>query len=233
MNKQVILITGTSRGIGKQLAEYYLDKGFLVAGCSRSETTIEHDAYNHFMLDLKAETEAVGLVRKVIEHFGSLHILINNAGIAAMNHLMLTPVKSVADVIQTNFIVPFILLREAAKEMSRKKFGRIINFSTIAVPLNIEGEAIYAASKAALESLTRTAAYELGPLGITVNAIGPTPIDTTLIRTVESNKIEALINRQAIKRKTNIHDITNVTDFFIHPASNFITGQVIYLGGIS
>lgn len=233
MKREVILITGTSKGIGKQLAEYYLAKDFLVAGCSRSKTTIEHTAYLHFQLDITDEKAITGMVRSIVNQFGNINVLINNAGIAAMNHLMLTPSDLVQRIISTNFTAPFILTREVAKIMSRNKYGRIINFTTVAVALNLEGEAVYAASKAALESLTKIAAHELGPLGITVNAIGPTPIDTALTRSVPVEKIQKLIERQAIKRKATIDDIINVTDFFIRPSSSFITGQIIYLGGIS
>ena len=124
-------------------------------------------------------------------------------------------------------------MRECAKQMSRNKYGRIINFSSVATPLNLEGEAIYAASKAAIESLTRTSAKELGPYGITVNAIGPTPIDTDLIRMVPKEAIDALIARQGIQRLGTVDDIINCVDFFLRKESAFISGQTIYLGGVS
>jgi 3-oxoacyl-[acyl-carrier protein] reductase len=108
-----------------------------------------------------------------------------------------------------------------------------VNFATVATPLDLEGEASYAASKAAVESLTRVAARELAPLGITVNAVGPTPVMTDLIRTVPKAKMDALINRQAIRRMGEERDILNVIDFFVRPDSDFVTGQVVYLGGIS
>ncbi len=230
---QVILITGTSKGIGKNISEFFLKQGFRVAGCSRSKPTIFHQNYFHVNLDLQNEAEVSVLPRKVASHFGSLDVLINNAAIASMNHLILTPTHTLKQIFDTNFIAPFILIREAAKLMSLKKSGRIINFSTIAVPLNLAGEAAYATSKSALESLTRISAYELGPFGITVNAIGPTPIDTALIKTVDPEKIQKLIEKQAIKRKAEISDIINLIEFFINPNSSFITGQVIYLGGVS
>lgn len=230
---KVILITGTSKGIGKSLSEYFLEKGFFIAGCSRGSQTIFHNNYLHISLDLQNEADVSSLIRKVTAHFGSLDVLINNAAIASMNHLILTPTQTFRQIFETNLIAPFILIREAAKYMSLKKWGRIINFSTVAAPLNLPGEAAYASSKAALESLTKIAANELGPFGITVNAIGPTPIDTTLIKTVDPEKIQRLIESQAIKRKAEISDISNIIEFFMHPNSSFITGQVIYLGGIS
>ena len=124
-------------------------------------------------------------------------------------------------------------MRECAKQMSRQKKGRIVNLSSIAAPLNLEGEAVYAASKAALESLTRTAAKELGPLGITVNAIGPTPIDTDLTRTVPREAIDSLIQKQAIQRIGTTQDVIKCVDFFLDEESDFITAQTLYLGGVA
>jgi 3-oxoacyl-[acyl-carrier protein] reductase len=232
MEGAVILITGTSKGIGQKLADYYLSRGFIVAGCSRSDASISHARYKHYKADLNDEKTLESLVRNVVTDFSRLDSLINNAGIASMNHIMTTPVQAVHNIFNTNFIVPFILTREAAKVMQRKKSGRIINFSTVAVPLNQQGEAAYASSKAALETLTRISSKELAPFGITVNAVGISPYDSALIRSVPYSKIEAMIDQQALKRKATISDIVNVTDFYISPDSSFITGQTIYLGGV-
>ena len=116
--------------------------------------------------------------------------------------------------------------------MQINKFGRIINFSTVAVPLSIEGEAVYASSKAAVNSLTKILSKELATYGITVNIIGPTPVETDLIKSVPKDKINNIINMQAIKRFGDFSDIVNVINFYIKEESNFITGQEIYLGGV-
>jgi len=156
---------------------------------------------------------------------------LNNAGIASMNHVLLTPGSSVQSVMNTNFLGTFLVCREAARLMMKQKNGRIINFSTVAVPLDLEGDAVYAASKSAVEKFTRILAREIGPLGITVNTIGPAPIDTDLIRNIPPEKMAKLINSLAIKRYGTFEDVLNVIDFLIHPKSSFITGQTIYLGG--
>ena len=163
---------------------------------------------------------------------GSIDVLINNAGIASMNHSLLTGIGTVEKILDTNFVGTFLFCREGAKMMQKNKSGRIINFSTVAVPLNLEGEGIYAASKAAVVSLTKILAKEFASFGITVNAIGFTPIKTDLIKSVPDEKIKKLINAQAIKRFGRFEDTTNVIDFFINEKSDFITGQIIYLGGL-
>jgi 3-oxoacyl-[acyl-carrier protein] reductase len=229
----VILITGTSKGIGKALSEYYLSKNSIVIGCSRKASTLTHVNYRHYELDVSDERAVVSMVRSIKKEFGKIDILINNAGMASMNHLLTTSVGSVEKLFNTNFLGTFLFIREVSKVMMKQKQGRIVNFSTIATPLHLEGEAIYAASKAAVENLTQTASKELSPFNITVNAIGPTPIETDLIKAVPKDKITELLNKQTIKRFGTFDDIKNVIDFFIDEKSSFITGQIIYLGGVS
>jgi 3-oxoacyl-[acyl-carrier protein] reductase len=228
----VVLVTGTRKGIGRYLVEHYLEQGALVIGCSRRPAEQGHARYTHFCLDVADEEKVNAMFTDIAKAHGRLDVLINNAGIASMNHVLLTPISSVREILQTNVVGTFLFCREAAKLMRKERRGRIVNFSTVAVPLKLEGEAMYAASKAAVATLTQVLARELGPLGITVNAVGPTPVPTDLIRSVPSEKIEALVQRQAIRRPGEFKDISNVIDFFIRPESDFVTGQVIYLGGI-
>jgi 3-oxoacyl-[acyl-carrier protein] reductase len=231
--RPVVLITGTGRGIGRALAKHYLGQGWRVVGCSRSDGGPEDEWYEHHRLDVRDESAVRRLMDAVRSGPGRLRALINNAGIAAMNHALLTPSVTVRDVFETNVFAPFVLCREAAKLMRATPHARIVNFTTVAVPLRLAGEAIYAASKAAVETLTRIMAHELAPMGITCNAIGPTPVDTDLIRNVPREKIDRLLSAQAIPRMGRFEDVANVVDFFLRPESDFVTGQVIYLGGIS
>ena len=231
-NNLIILITGSSKGIGYNLAKYYLDKGHVVIGCSRSVTELVHENYKHFYLNVSDEKQVNDLFLKIRKQFGKLDVLINNAGMASMNHSLLTPLSTVNKLFDTNFVGTFLFSRQAVKLMKKNNFGRIINFSTVAVPLNLEGEAIYAASKCAIEQFTKVFSKEVASMGITINTIGPTPIETDLIKAVPKIKIDELLAQQGIKRLGNFEDVINVINFYIDPKSNFITGQTIYLGGV-
>jgi|SRR3990167_8050982 len=231
-HKPITLITGTRKGIGKYLAEYYVQKGHHVIGCSRSDIDWELQNYEHHIADVCDEKEVQKIFSSIRKKYQRLDNLINNAGIASMNHTVLTPLSVVHSIFNTNFIGTFLFCREASKLMIKNTTGRIVNFSTVATPLKLEGEAVYAASKAAIVSLTEVLARELAEYHITVNAIGPTPIETDLIKSVPQEKMNNLIKRQAIMRKGNFDDVSNVIDFFLDKKSNFITGQNIYLGGV-
>jgi 3-oxoacyl-[acyl-carrier protein] reductase len=181
--------------------------------------------------DVSVEKDVLNVIKFVSKAHGRLHNLINNAGIASMNHFLLMPLETARSLMNTNFLGTFLFCREAARLMQRAHYGRIVNFSTLAVPAFLDGEAVYAASKAAVVELTKILARECGSTGITVNAFGPTEIDTDLIRGVPKCKLAVLRDRQAIKRLATLDDVTNVLDFFLRPESSFVTGQVIYLGG--
>lgn len=230
-DSKIILITGTSRGIGRSLAEHYIESGATVVGCSRSETTIENAQYLHVTLDVSEEAQVKHLFGQIRNEYGRLDVLINNAGTASMNLALTTPMTTVDSVLDTNVKGTFLFCREAARLMIRKGHGRIVNLVTVATPFKLEGEAIYAASKAAVISLTQILAKEFGHFGITVNAVGPTVIPTDLIKSVPDEKIQELIDRQTIKRHGNMGDVANVIDFFIRPESDFVTGQIVFLGG--
>lgn len=232
MEAPVTLITGARKGIGRALVEHYLGQGHVVAGCSRGESDLVTPNYHHFQTDVADEAGVQEMFRRVRTDLGRLDHLLNNAGIASMNHALLTPMDTVRTIFETNVFGTFLLCREGARLMSKRKWGRIVNFATVATPLRLEGEAAYAASKAAVVSFTEVLAREFAPYGITVNAVGPTPVPTDLVKSVPTEKMDALLARQAIKRFGSMEDVTNVCDFFLRRESDFITSQTIYLGGV-
>jgi 3-oxoacyl-[acyl-carrier protein] reductase len=228
-----MLITGTRKGIGRYLAEYYVKNGYLVEGCSRKKPDWSLPNYYHHTIDITDENQIKEMFSKIQERHGRLDICINNAGIASMNHILLTPLNVVEKILSTNLTGTILSCRESAKLMKKRKFGRIINFGTIAVPMRLQGEAVYAASKSAVVTFTQIIAKEIADFGITCNVIGPTPIETDLIKSVPKSKIDDILKNQAIKRRGKFQDVVNVVDFFIKPESDYITGQVIYLGGVN
>ena len=137
MNK-IILITGTSKGIGKTLANYYLEKDFIVVGCSRGESSINHQNYRHFSLEIGDEKAVVSMVRTIKKEFGKIDILINNAGIASMNHILTTSVETISKLFNTNFLGTFLFTREVSKVMMKEKFGRIINLQQLQNHLDLK-----------------------------------------------------------------------------------------------
>lgn len=230
----VLLVTGTSKGIGRALAERWLARGHTVIGCSRSQPPpwpAGGERYRHFGLDVADEAAVKAMLVAVRREFGRLDALINNAGTALMNHSLTTPLAAAQRVVTTNFLGTFLLCREAARVMQGRGGGRMVNFTSVAVPMHLAGESVYAASKAAVEALTTVLARELAPMQITVNAVGPGPVRTDLVRGVPEEKLEALLQRQAIPRFTTTDDIANAVEFFLAPASAMVTGQVLYLGG--
>jgi 3-oxoacyl-[acyl-carrier protein] reductase len=227
----VALVTGSRTGLGKFIAQSLVQRGYRVVGCSRAEPDWTLDGYEHVLADVSNERAVLDLMGHIRSRYGRLDVAINNAGVASMNHVLLVPGATVDRVLSVNVKGTFLVCRESAKLMQKRKAGRIVNFSTIAVPMRLEGEALYAASKSAVETLTRVLARELGSFGITVNAVGPSPIDTDLIRSIPTAKIDQLVERMAIKRKGTPGDVFNVVEFFVRPESSAITGQVIYLGG--
>ena len=230
--KPVMLITGSRKGLGRHLTEHYLKEGYRVVGCSRGLADIQLVDYQHFCLDVADELTVKKMFRSIRKDYGGLDVLINNAGVASMNSVLLTPLKKVRELVDTNLIGTFLFCREASKLMMKSRSGRIINFTTIAVPLRLEGEAAYGASKAGVECLTQILARELADFGITVNVIGPAALDTDLTRSLPTKKLESVIARQTIKRLGRLEEVANVVDFFIRPESEFVTGQTIFLGGL-
>lgn len=227
-----ILVTGSSRGLGKSLAEAYLSMGMKVFGCSRNPAAIEHQNYRHFTLDITDEQSVVAMFKEIYSLKTRLDLTINNAGITQASLGILTNADAAREIINTNVLGTFLVTREALKLMQRQRYGRIVNFSSINVPQGSVGSSLYSASKAALESMALTLSRENAKVDITINTIGLSLVDKTGM--LGSLSPKAVTEKQSLLVKPellNVEEIIHAIDFFSSPLAKNISAQTIYFGG--
>lgn len=231
----LVLLTGTSSGIGRGLAERLAANGHTVLGCSRRPAREPFEGYGHYQTDLADASQVKRMFAAIHEEHGSLDALINNAGTAIMNPFLLTPDSEIERLFGINVFAMLRCSREAVKLMrhSGHEAPSILNLSTVAVPWSIPGQSVYAASKSAVEQATRSLSHELAPMNVRVNTIGLPPVRTPLTRSVNPEKIKALVERQAIRRMCTIDDILGPVEFMLSPAARFVTGETLFLGGVA
>ena len=223
-----IIVTGSSRGIGKELVSNLNEKKIKTIGISRSGSCDSSISY-------KAEINDFLTLKNIYKDLKTKSIcpeaLINCAGIASMNLAITTPFKKVNDIIQTNLIGTIYACQIFSPLLIKAGFGRIINFSTIAVNLGLEGESVYIASKAGVEAFSRVLAKELANFQITVNCIAPGPIKTDLLKGVNDSQIKKIIEKQIIKKQFTKSDIVKTILLLLNQNSECISGEVLNIGG--
>jgi 3-oxoacyl-[acyl-carrier protein] reductase len=224
------LITGTSQGLGLALSERLLADGWIVHGFARGPQTLAHERFSAHVVDVTDEA-AVRTAVATIAESGQIDLLVNNAGAASMNALLLTPGETAERLMRVNYLGTFHCLQAIGKVMVRQRAGRIVNVTTVAVPLSLEGEAAYVASKAAVEALTKVAAKEFATQGVRVVALGFGPVDTRLTRAVPKAML-AKIN-DAIGRPQGT-TLMQAVDFILGriSAPDLKSGSVEYFGTV-
>ena len=230
---KVVVITGCSRGIGRGLCEYFLQSGWLVIGMSRTIPDIQHLSFRHYQLDITDERSVVDAFKSINDSYGFVDLLINNAGTVKSGPVLLMPVSSVTEMVSTNLQGAFIVSRECVRLMMGRSRGRVVSIGSMLVPIAPAGDAIYSATKAALSVFTQILAKEVSGYGITCNVVGVTAIDTGMAQSVRPDQLIGWIESLPLRRPATMEDLINVVEFFASERSSNITGQVIYLGGIS
>ncbi|MBF0371410.1 MAG: SDR family oxidoreductase [Magnetococcales bacterium] len=228
--KPTLVITGASRGLGSHIAKRAMEEGYRVIGMARNWDEGE-GAFEQLVADV-SDPEAVERVLKPFKRDASLYGLINAAGIASMNLTLLMPPETMRRIIEVNLLGTIHTCRIMGRYFARRGEGRIINFSTIAVPLALAGESVYAASKAGVENFTRTFAREMADHNVTVNAIAPGPVDTQLIAKVDPESINAIVARQIIARKATPEDVFGFVKLLLAPEAGMLTGEILHVGGV-
>lgn len=226
---RTLVVTGATHGLGRHIAMEADKAGYRVIGLARSEPD-EDDFFEFHRCDV-SDHKQVKAVFKNFRPIEGLYGLVNAAGIASMNLFLSTPPDTMDRIIATNLLGTMYCSQAMGKHLARKKHGRIINFSSIAVHLGLKGEAAYVASKCGIEGFTRSFAREMADFNVTVNTIAPGPIMTTLIKNVPQENIDKIVETQVIPRMATPQDVWDIVSLLLEDRAGMITAQTINIGG--
>lgn len=241
LENKVVLITGASRGIGKSIAEECVKQGAIVAftylsseekaRALEAELTANGGTAKGFKSDASKFEEAQQLIDDVVNAFGTVDVLVNNAGITRDTLLMRMSEEQWDEVINTNLKSAFNLTKAVIKPMLKARYGSIINMSSVVGVQGNAGQSNYAASKAGLIGFTKSIAQELGSRNIRCNAIAPGFIETEMTGALDEKVVQGWRDSIPLKRGGLPTDVANATIFLASDMSAYITGQTIHVCG--
>jgi len=240
MKGQVALVTGASRGIGQAIALKLAAEGVFVVATATSDTgaqatvaaiVAQGGAAQAVKLDVTDSVEVEALFKAIVSEHGRLDILVNNAGITKDGLMMRMKDSDWDAVLDTNLKGSFICLREASKIMTKARYGRVINISSVVGEMGNPGQVNYCASKAGLFGMTKSAARELAKRNITVNAVAPGFIETDMTAVLPEKGREALLQSIPMERLGTADDVAYAVRFLASPQAGYITGQVLSVNG--
>lgn len=246
LDGRVAFVTGAGRGIGAATALCLAEDGARVVladidpeGCKRVAAQIEQAGSQALAVSCNVADRAAveAAFQQTVEHFGRLDILVNNAGVLRDNLLFKMSDDDWETVMNVHLKGAFLCSRAAQAPMVQQKYGRIISLSSVSA-LGNRGQANYSTAKAGLQGLTKTLAIELGPFGITANAVAPGFIDTEMTRATARRQghdpdqvIEMASKSIPVRRVGQPRDVANVICFLASEESSYVTGQIIYVAG--
>ncbi|EEW45289.1 3-oxoacyl-reductase, acyl-carrier protein [Staphylococcus aureus 930918-3] len=235
------LVTGASRGIGRSIALQLAEEGYNVAvnyagSKEKAEAVVEEikaKGVDSFAIQANVADadEVKAMIKEVVSQFGSLDVLVNNAGITRDNLLMRMKEQEWDDVIDTNLKGVFNCIQKATPQMLRQRSGAIINLSSVVGAVGNPGQANYVATKAGVIGLTKSAARELASRGITVNAVAPGFIVSDMTNALSDELKEQMLTQIPLARFGQDTDIANTVAFLASDKAKYITGQTIHVNG--
>ena len=237
---KVALVTGASRGIGKAIVEALAADGHLVVGTATSDSGAQGISDylaavgNHgcgMKLDVTDPESVESIVKAISERFRSPLILINNAGITRDNILMRMKDSEWRDVIETNLSALYRLCKACLRGMTRARWGRIVNITSVVGSMGNVGQSNYAATKAGAEGFSRALARELGSRAITVNCVAPGFIDTDMTRSLSDEQRNILLQQVPLGRLGSPDEIAALVSFLCSDSAGYITGETVHING--
>jgi 3-oxoacyl-[acyl-carrier protein] reductase len=229
---KTVLITGTSKGVGYELLNHFVDNNATVLGFHRDNSFADHPNYYPYWVDLSNIENIITEFKNIRTLHPKIDICINNAAVMSSRFSQKMPVEDAVNMVNVDLLAPFFVCREASKLMYDIPYGRIINIGSIADVCEAMGDSVYAACKAGLKTMTNILAKEYARQNITCNTLAISAFATDMLAQHKPEAVDALVKTFPIPRKATIEDITNVIDFFCSPKSSYITAQTIYLGGL-
>jgi 3-oxoacyl-[acyl-carrier protein] reductase len=240
LDGKVALVTGASRGIGKAIADMLGKQGASVIGTATTDNgaaaiterfAAAGIAGEGFCLDVSDDDSVDSVIKSVGEKYGSITILVNNAGITRDNLLMRMKPDEWNSVIDTNLTSVYRVCRACLRPMMKAKTGRIVNIASVVGASGNAGQTNYSAAKAGMFGFTKSLAQEIGSRGITVNAVAPGFIDTDMTRELPDKQREALLSVIPLARLGQPEEIASVVAFLASDAAAYVTGETIHVNG--
>tara|TARA_B100000953_G_scaffold299231_1_gene298529 strand:+ start:1897 stop:2631 length:735 start_codon:yes stop_codon:yes gene_type:complete len=238
-DKQIALITGANRGIGMAILKTLSESGCIVIGTSRSEAGVkvineligDKDKGCGLVLDVKSQDDISKANKIIKETYGSVTILVNNAGITMDNLLLRMSNEEWSEVIETNLNSIYKVTKEFIKDMVKLRFGRIINISSVVGLSGNAGQTNYSSTKAAIYGFTKSLAKEVASRNITVNSISPGFIETDMTSKLKEDQKKALIDSIPLSRMGSADELAKVVKFIASSDASYITGENINVNG--
>jgi 3-oxoacyl-[acyl-carrier protein] reductase len=233
VDASVMAISGSRTGLGRGLAEHFLSKGWLVAGCSRTPSDLVHSSYRHYVLDVVDEEAVRQMFSSLRREWGRLDVLINNAGFNSASLFVNTREPTLKALLDTNVVGVWNCTREAVRLMQQRHLGLIISISTLAVPNADIGTSAYSASKAAVEQITKVVAKEVQSLGIRVYALRlPFVSGTGMYERAPEAAKSAAVASAPFGRILTIEEVCNAIDVLLDgfPAGGQPAEQIVTIG---